>query len=201
MVSAPNTPPHKKTSTSATAQTTLGFQRELPNAGESSRLVLISRQRHQHIVGSMIGIEPWRVLLGHHGARRNAGAADPGLAYHQETAGRRQRQQRREDESPAKGEIQSEETGERGSRPLSFALHLRDYAGVELRGWGKRFFRAQRAEQLRDLLHALNLVPAKGAGAQMRLYYPEFRRFQQTGQILFEAIHHYRVHMFLPLQM
>src|SRR5438067_1439658 len=52
---------------------------------------------------------------------------------------------------------------------------------------------------MRNLLHAVHLLATRSTGAQVCLDGSLNRRLQQAGQILLEAVHHYRVHMFLPL--
>ena len=59
----------------------------------------------------------------------------------------------------------------------------------------------QGPEQLRYIPHAANLFPAGSTGTQVRVDFPKVYRLQRTGQVLFEAFHHYRVHKRLPLQL
>ena len=58
--------------------------------------------------------------------------------------------------------------------------------------------RFQRTKPLRDLLHTVHFQAAHLTGAQVRLDIPKFRQLQRAGQILLKALHHYRVHRFLP---
>jgi hypothetical protein len=53
---------------------------------------------------------------------------------------------------------------------------------------------------LGDFPHGADFFTAHLAVAQVRLDIPLSRRFQGTRQVLLEALDHYPVHTFLPLQ-
>jgi hypothetical protein len=66
--------------------------------------------------------------------------------------------------------------------------------GIEPRRRLPDFLGAQATEQLRSLPQVRDFIAAPPAGDQMRLDSAEIHRFQRTNQILFEAIHDYRMH-------
>src|ERR1035441_9591398 len=111
-------------------------------------------------------------------------------------AQRRQRQQRREHQSPPESEIQGKESRKR--RDGLAMTHLKHHPRVKPGRRRHFLFHFERAEPLGDLPHAGHFPAARLTDAQVRLDIPQNRRLQRAGQVLLKAFHHYRVHKLLP---